>query len=214
MTDFATHTHAGRETPLTKPVVKSASAYRTISEAADELAVPQHVLRFWETKFNQIRPMKRSGGRRFYRPEDIDLLQTIKALLYDQGYTIKGVQRLLKLRRGIAGALHDIEAVELPEPPELLTLKPQITVKPQAAEEAPDLTDDLFAAIPDHLPAKPAALMASGLMEGRHLPAEEKLAVRETAAAAPAAGLELSASQRQQLGDILAELRMLKGLLN
>jgi DNA-binding transcriptional MerR regulator len=75
---------------------KSASAYRTISEVADDLHVPQHVLRFWETKFPQIRPLKRGGGRRYYRPEDIQLLRRIGDLLYIQGYTIKGVQRLLR----------------------------------------------------------------------------------------------------------------------
>ncbi|MGP1394712.1 MAG: MerR family transcriptional regulator, partial [Inquilinaceae bacterium] len=75
---------------------KSSTAYRTISEVSDELDVPQHVLRFWETKFTQVRPLKRGGGRRYYRPEDVDLLRRIQALLYRDGYTIKGVQRLLK----------------------------------------------------------------------------------------------------------------------
>jgi len=75
---------------------KSAAAFRTISEVAQELDLPQHVLRFWETKFNQIRPLKRGGGRRYYRPEDIILLRKIRGLLYDSGYTIKGVQKLLK----------------------------------------------------------------------------------------------------------------------
>ncbi len=75
---------------------KSASAFRTISEVAKELDLPQHVLRFWETKFNQIRPLKRGGGRRYYRPEDIKLLKQIRGLLYDNGYTIKGVQKLLR----------------------------------------------------------------------------------------------------------------------
>lgn len=75
---------------------KSPDAFRTISEVADELDLPQHVLRFWETRFNQIKPMKRGGGRRYYRPDDIDLLKGIRHLLYDQGYTIKGVQKLLK----------------------------------------------------------------------------------------------------------------------
>ena len=69
---------------------------RTISEVADDLDLPQHVLRFWETRFNQIKPMKRGGGRRYYRREDIDLLRGIKALLYEEGYTIRGVQRMLK----------------------------------------------------------------------------------------------------------------------
>ena len=83
---------------------KSAEAYRTISEVADDLHVPQHVLRFWETKFPRIKPLKRGGGRRYYRPDDIFLLRRIADLLYNQGYTIKGVQRLLK--EG-GGALHD-----------------------------------------------------------------------------------------------------------
>lgn len=74
---------------------KSDSAYRTISEVATELNVPQHVLRFWETKFKQISPLKRGGGRRYYRPQDIDLIKRIHYLLYTQGYTIKGVQKLL-----------------------------------------------------------------------------------------------------------------------
>lgn len=75
---------------------KSDTAFRTISEVADDLDVPQHVLRFWETKFTQIRPMKRGGGRRYYRPEDVTLLRRIRALLYDDGFTIKGVQKLLR----------------------------------------------------------------------------------------------------------------------
>ncbi|MBI1301603.1 MAG: MerR family transcriptional regulator, partial [Alphaproteobacteria bacterium] len=69
---------------------KSAAAFRTISEVADELGVQQHVLRFWETKFSQVKPLKRGGGRRYYRPEDIDLLEAIHTLLYVEGYTIKG----------------------------------------------------------------------------------------------------------------------------
>ena len=81
-------------------IEKSAQAFRTISEVATELDVPQHVLRFWESKFSQVRPLKRGGGRRYYRPEDIDLLRRIRSLLYDDGYTIKGVQRLLKEGRG------------------------------------------------------------------------------------------------------------------
>ncbi|MBC7800914.1 MAG: MerR family transcriptional regulator [Gemmatimonadaceae bacterium] len=75
---------------------KAPNAFRTISEVADELHIPQHVLRFWETKFPQIKPLKRGGGRRYYRPDDILLLRRISDLLYIQGYTIKGVQRLLR----------------------------------------------------------------------------------------------------------------------
>ena len=75
---------------------KAPNAFRTISEVADELHIPQHVLRFWETKFPQVKPLKRGGGRRYYRPDDIQLLRRISDLLYIQGYTIKGVQRLLR----------------------------------------------------------------------------------------------------------------------
>jgi DNA-binding transcriptional MerR regulator len=75
---------------------KSADAFRTISEVAQELEIPQHVLRFWESRFPQLRPLKRAGGRRYYRPDDVVLLRRIRQCLYDQGYTIKGVQKLLR----------------------------------------------------------------------------------------------------------------------
>ena len=86
---------------------KSADAFRTISEVAQDLDLPQHVLRFWETRFSQIKPMKRGGGRRYYRPDDIDLLRGIRHLLYDEGYTIKGVQKILKEQ----GVRHVIDTV-------------------------------------------------------------------------------------------------------
>jgi len=76
--------------------VKSPEAFRTISEVSKDLSLPQHVLRFWETKFTQIKPIKRGGGRRYYRPEDIELLKGIKYLLYHDGYTIRGVQKVIK----------------------------------------------------------------------------------------------------------------------
>ena len=78
---------------------KSADAFRTISEVAETIGVPQHVLRFWETRFAQVRPMKRAGGRRYYRPEDVDLLRRIRDMLYRQGLTIRGVQQVLKAER-------------------------------------------------------------------------------------------------------------------
>jgi DNA-binding transcriptional MerR regulator len=94
---------------------KSADAFRTISEAASELGLPQHVLRFWETRFPQIKPMKRAGGRRYYRPQDLQLLHGIKHLLYAEGFTIKGVQKILKEQghRAVAAgavAAHDADA--------------------------------------------------------------------------------------------------------
>jgi DNA-binding transcriptional MerR regulator len=75
---------------------KSPNAFRTISEVADGIGIPQHVLRFWESKFTQIKPMKRGGGRRYYRPEDVDIIEAIRGLLHDDGYTIKGAQKLLR----------------------------------------------------------------------------------------------------------------------
>lgn len=86
---------------------KSAAAFRTISEVADELDLPQHVLRFWETKFTAIKPLKRGGGRRYYRPEDVTILKRIRELLYSKGYTIKGAQKLLREQRGAPAAQPD-----------------------------------------------------------------------------------------------------------
>ncbi|KFB10443.1 MerR family transcriptional regulator [Nitratireductor basaltis] len=94
---------------------KSADAFRTISEVAEELDLPQHVLRFWETRFAQIKPMKRGGGRRYYRPQDVELIKGIRHMLYDQGYTIKGVQKLLRENGNqfvIAIGRGDVAAVE------------------------------------------------------------------------------------------------------
>ncbi len=94
---------------------KAPGAFLTISEVADELDVQQHVLRFWETKFTQIRPLKRGGGRRYYRPEDVALLKKIHLLLYTEGYTIKGVQKLLKTQ-GKAQLLADAPAIVVKRP--------------------------------------------------------------------------------------------------
>jgi len=91
-----------RSGTIAKGLQKAAGAFRTISEVSKELSVPQHVLRFWETKFSQIRPMKRAGGRRYYRPEDVRILLGIREFLYDDGYTIKGVQKLI---RGFSGRI-------------------------------------------------------------------------------------------------------------
>lgn len=90
-------------------MAKGPDAFRTISEAASEVDVPQHVLRFWETKFSFIRPMKRAGGRRFYRPHDIEVLRGVRRLLHEEGYTIKGVQRLHK-EEGVKRLLGGVSA--------------------------------------------------------------------------------------------------------
>jgi DNA-binding transcriptional MerR regulator len=104
MSDETTLDDAARPRPR-----KAATAFRTISEVADELQIPQHVLRFWESKFPQLKPLKRGGGRRYYRPEDIGLLKRISDLLYTQGYTIKGVQRLLR-DGGLEDGMPDLAA--------------------------------------------------------------------------------------------------------
>ena len=106
MTDAAEH-----ETD-TKRSRKSPTAFRTISEVAGELDVPQHVLRFWESKFSQVKPLKRGGGRRYYRPEDVALLERIRSLLYNDGYTIKGVQKVLRDAGGRKNAPASTEAAE------------------------------------------------------------------------------------------------------
>ena len=94
-------------------MTKAADAFRTISEVADDLGIPKHVLRFWEAKFTQIRPMKRGGGRRYYRPEDLELLKGIRQLLHRDGYTIKGVQKILR-EQGVEAVKHRSAA---PSPP-------------------------------------------------------------------------------------------------
>lgn len=111
---------------------KSVSAFRTISEVSADLEVPQHVLRFWETKFSQLRPLKRGGGRRYYRPEDVALLRRIHELLYREGYTIKGVQRVLRTPR----------KVERDVSPSEEGLLPAMMDGATADEESPSTDDD------------------------------------------------------------------------
>jgi DNA-binding transcriptional MerR regulator len=131
--------------------MKSPEAFRTISEVSTELDVPQHVLRFWESRFNQIRPLKRAGGRRFYRPEDVDLLRGIRTLLYHEGYTIKGVQKVLRDRghrhvaeigRNDAATLHDavsfVSSSEIPED----SMDALMTLARMHAEASETIVDD------------------------------------------------------------------------
>ena len=114
---------------------KSAAAFRTISEVSEELDIPQHVLRFWETKFAQVRPLKRGGGRRYYRPEDVELLRRIRGLLYNDGYTIKGVQKLLREHSGRAPLPSD----EAAEAGEGASEAPPLGGKPAQAGQDQDL---------------------------------------------------------------------------
>jgi len=143
-------------------VEKAPDAFRTISEVADELDIPQHVLRFWESRFPQIKPMKRAGGRRYYRPEDVDLLRGIKHLLYAEGYTIRGAQGILRdkglkfvqtaWQPGAAGA-YDIEPAEehvgegaSDEAPR--SLFGLLRSAPRASEEAEDATPQPATSVP------------------------------------------------------------------
>src|SRR5690606_5359525 len=127
---------------------KSPDAFRTISEAADELDLPQHVLRFWETRFATIKPLKRGGGRRYYRPEDVLLLKGIRHLLYDQGFTIKGVQKILKEH----GARH-VAALAGGGALEALPVLAGPVTFPDSADEA--------AGVPDEAPADESPAVAA-----------------------------------------------------
>lgn len=125
--------------PAGQRPVKAQAAFRTISEVAEELGVAQHVLRFWESRFPQVRPLKRGGGRRYYRPEDVEVLRRIRSLLYDEGYTIKGAQKLLRGRRPRAG-----EAEESPP------RTPRVSVHPSPAQQNAE-TRRRLAALRDEL---------------------------------------------------------------
>jgi DNA-binding transcriptional MerR regulator len=128
-------------------LAKGPEAFRSISEAADALGVPQHVLRFWETKFAFIRPMKRAGGRRFYRPQDILVLGEVRRLLHEEGYTIKGVQKLhreLGARRFLEGEAPPRTAAAAPELP--LTEIPPTALTPDARRRLQDILAELEAA--------------------------------------------------------------------
>ena len=114
-----------------RAVAKGPEAFRTISEAADEIGVAQHVLRFWESKFSFIRPMKRAGGRRFYRPQDIAVLNGVRRLLHDEHYTIKGVQKLHR-EEGIKRILDEV-AAEVPAPAPFDAAQPSVNAALTAA---------------------------------------------------------------------------------
>jgi DNA-binding transcriptional MerR regulator len=124
---------------------KSAAAFRTISEVAADLDVPPHVLRFWESKFSQIKPLKRGGGRRYYRPEDIELLRRIRTLLYRDGYTIKGVQKLLRSPGVRAVAAEELPAEASPPEPAPAAAEPEATLSAPGA--GPQLDAERRAAV-------------------------------------------------------------------
>jgi DNA-binding transcriptional MerR regulator len=143
---------------------KSPTALRTISEASELLDVPQHVLRFWETKFNQIKPLKRNGGRRFYRPQDLDVLQQIKHLLYNQGYTIKGAKKAVD-EFIHARAENNVSASEW------IAAIPPASMNDNFVPEEPDMLADIAQALADPETHENSVVVSP-------LPREELLALR------------------------------------
>ena len=199
---------------------KSAQAFRTISEVAIELDVPQHVLRFWESRFNQVRPVKRAGGRRYYRPDDIDLLKGIRALLYSDGFTIKGVQKVLKERglRHVAGIGRGESVVGIPEPvvvEKIVYVEKPAEPKPAAAKK-PRPTH--LRAVPGTLdlpffdmPQEPAAAPVDAPVAQMVVIADEVLEVSPPDSPVTPAGL--AAEERERLEELLDELTGLKARL-
>jgi DNA-binding transcriptional MerR regulator len=192
---------------------KAPDAFRTISEVADDLDIPQHVLRFWETRFSQIKPMKRSGGRRYYRPDDVDLLKGIRRLLYGEGYTIRGVQRILKEHgiksvQGIAdqtsavsfGAVEDAIGASMQEPEEGEAL-------------AADHDDDDEGSGIDYRFADPDEDgMLASFAKGRSPAAHQAPAAPARAAAPPVRGV--AAPDRERLERVLQDLVACRQLID
>jgi DNA-binding transcriptional MerR regulator len=165
---------------------KAPDAFRTISEVADELDIPQHVLRFWESRFAQIKPLKRAGGRRYYRPDDVDLLRGIKHLLYGEGYTIRGVQRILREQGG-----KFVQAVWQPGAAQPAAVPEDDAPPPETAQLAPD----------------EAARTLFGLLRAPSVPpAEEQTDVAPSADLAAAAAA-LTRDDVRRLQTALHELR-------
>jgi DNA-binding transcriptional MerR regulator len=206
---------------------KSPEAFRTISEVAEELDLPQHVLRFWETRFGQIKPMKRGGGRRYYRPEDVNLLRGIRHLLYGEGYTIKGVQRILKEQgvRYVMGVWQEGEALPAHGGP---AARPDLDPGDSEEEDSlPPPIEPLADPVRPRSGAEPAASIRSAPP-----PAETPVAVARPSGAdiyapkpraqrieehlyvEPAPSVGLSAEQTRQLKAALFELMECKRLLD
>ncbi len=170
---------------------KAPDAFRTISEVADELDIPQHVLRFWESRFPQIRPMKRAGGRRYYRPDDVDLLRGIRHLLYGQGYTIRGVQRILR-----------------EQGPKFV----QAVWQPGAVQPVSGPSDD--AAESEQLPPDEAARTLFGLLKSPEREAAAEVVSGEPKSASQSAEPALSREDARRLQAALHELGECRRLID
>lgn len=175
---------------------KAPTAFRTISEVADDLHIPQHVLRFWETKFPQVRPLKRGGGRRYYRPDDITLLRRISHLLYTQGYTIKGVQRLL--REG-GGRLAD----DIPPP-----------LQDDQDSEADHEAEQLLVEERARIEARAEAAAAAGRLPLRFIPRSAAQPPLPSATPpGPSSAEQEAAGLRRAMAELLSGLEGLRALL-
>ncbi len=180
---------------------KAPDAFRTISEVAEEINVPQHVLRFWESRFVQIRPLKRGGGRRYYRPDDVDLLRGVRHLLYGEGYTIRGVQRILR-EEGLAFV--------------------QSVWRPGAEPPPPDIEDDEAGAAEEQVAARSGEeSLLFGLVPRFDQPADERAAARrEPNLTRPAANkparqrFATDSEDRRKLQSALDDLIACRGLID
>jgi DNA-binding transcriptional MerR regulator len=186
-------------------MTKSPEAFRTISEVADALDVPPHVLRFWETRFTQVKPVKRGGGRRYYRPEDVRLLRGIRGLLYDDGMTIKGVQKILRER----GIRHVIGLGTLPEAAvEAETAGGEMQEADALHAEAPAVPDTAAAPAPaDGRVAKPQPDLFDAPAEVMTVPAPTRAAGHDQKAAKPLdkAALRALLGELQALRDVMTD---------
>jgi DNA-binding transcriptional MerR regulator len=203
-------------------VEKAADAFRTISEVADQLDLPQHVLRFWETRFQQIKPLKRGGGRRYYRPDDIDLLRGIQHLLYGEGYTIRGAQRILK-DHGIKfvqnvwrpGAAQPTRAREAAVEREPEAAEPLAVTRPaphgNRRADADSAHRRLFGLLPSFLST---GIDEQRLAESRAVDTSEPQITPSPALAVTASAASLPEDKVRRLQDTLRELQECRKLLD
>jgi DNA-binding transcriptional MerR regulator len=203
-------------------VEKAPDAFRTISEVADDLDLPQHVLRFWETRFQQIKPLKRGGGRRYYRPDDIDLLRGIQHLLYGEGYTIRGAQRILK-DHGIKfvqsvwkpGAAQPTRAREAAVEREPEAAEPLVAARPaphgSRRADADSAHRRLFGLLPSFLST---GIDEQRLAESRAVDTSEPQITPSPALAVAAAVAGLAEDKLRKLQDTLRELQECRRLLD
>ena len=186
--------------------IKAPDAFRTISEVAGDLDLPQHVLRFWETRFTQIKPMKRGGGRRYYRPEDVNLLRGIRLLLYSEGYTIRGVQRLLKEKGAAFVAAYGEGGADA-----ALALAEDQALAPASEREEAAETQ----VRPEAPPLKVGPRTPPGRAKAPALPEQPPAPqVRTRAASPPRSGTPLAVANRRRIEGVLAELVEAKRLLD